>query len=834
MKNDRWTQAKPILMEALELPSGERSAFLDRICAGDAELRADVASYLSAESEVEGFMERPVVDLLASRPLPSREGQRLGPFLLERRLGQGGMGEVYLAHRADEVFHQAVAVKILKRGLDTAEILRRFHQERQILANLEHSNIARILDGGTSGDGLPYLVMEYVEGRSIHRYCEEEALSVHQRLDLFRTVCAAVHFAHQRLVVHRDLKPDNILVMADGTPKLLDFGIARILDSDEGLAPTQTLRELRIMTPAWASPEQHLGQQVTTATDVYSLGVLLYQLLAGQAPYQKKGRTTQAVIQEVLETIPPRPSQAVADLPEGASIHRRFRRQLEGDLDTIVAKAMHKEPKRRYGSAAELGEDLRRHLASEPVVARPDSVLYRAHRFIQRNPLAVSAASLVLILVTSFAGVLSAQLKRTEVERDRAEMERDRAEAARVRVEAYEDSYFSLLGAIDPSSLEGWNARDAKNLMAAAEEQLSDLAPIDQASLANRLGLILDRLGFSDEGRELLVRSKRLFEEVDPPDKKEFADALNNLGMNSIRRDWTTEGEGLLLKALALLDAQGVDQPLTRAKINSNLAAVVERDGRYGEAELAYRKVLEVKRETHGEDSLEYAVTLNNLAGCLILQDKWQEGEELGLEAVRIRREKLGSEHLGVATALMNLAAAQGAKGDSKAEIASYREALHIRQGALPADSPLVAQARGGLAFALLERGEGQDLLRAEEIFRSALSSYLERYPHHPNAQILRRNLAETLVRQGRAAEAEPLARDAVEELRESSDAGYWRIADAESVLGSALAQLGHFDEAEQLLVSSLPRIRQGSGEKSRYARRAEKRLSEMRALEAK
>lgn len=827
MKNDRWPQAKPILMEALELPLDERGAFLDRICAGDADLRADVATYLSAESEVEAFLERPVVDLLAARPLPSREGQRLGPFLLEKRLGQGGMGEVYLAHRADETFDQAVAVKILKRGLDTTEILHRFHQERQILANLEHPNIARIVDGGTSSDGLPYLVMEYVEGRPIHRYCEEQALPIHQRLDLFRTVCTAVHFAHQRLVVHRDLKPDNILVMADGTPKLLDFGIARILDSDEGSALTQTLRELRIMTPAWASPEQLLGHQVTTATDVYSLGVLLFQLLAGQAPFQKKGRTTQALIQEVLETASPKPSQSLPDPGEGLAVHRQLRRQLEGDLDTIVAKAMHKEAKRRYGSAAELGEDLRRHLASEPVVARPDSVWYRTRRFVRRNPLAVVAASLILILVTSFAGVLSAQLRRTEVERDRAE-------AARIRAETYQSTLYSILEAIDPSGLKEQTAKDAKKILAVAEEKMSDLAPIDQASLSNRLGLILDQLGFSDEGRALLLRSKQLFQDLDPKDKTEFADALNNLGMNAVRRDSIPEGEGLFLEALALLDAQGVDMPLTRAKINSNLVTVLERDGRYAEAEMAYRAILEVKRETHGEDSLEFAVTLNNLAACLVKQDKWQEGESLALEAVRIRREKLGAEHLGVATSLMNLAAAQGAKGDSQAEIDSYWEALRIRLASLPEKSPLVAQARGGLAFALLERGGKEDLHRAEEIFRSALSAYLATYPDHRYAQILRRNLADTLVRQERAVEAEPLARLAVEELRKSYGFGHWRIADAESVLGSALAQLGNFEEAEPLLVSSLPSIRKGTSENSRYARRAEKRLAEMRALEAR
>ncbi len=278
MTTDRWPHIKDILLDALDLQPSERPRFLDLRCGSDAELRDEVLYYLAAENEVESFIERPAFDLLAGREPERRVGEEVGVYRLVEWLGQGGMGEVYRAERTDGLFDHEVAVKILKRGLDTVDILERFQRERRILGSLNHPNIARIHDGGTTDDGLPYFVMELARGAAIHRYCKDQELGLTERLQLFRAVCQTVHAAHQSLIVHRDLKPENILVADDGTPTLLDFGIAQVLDPGTGSGPTRTLRELRIATPAWSSPEQLSGHRVTTATDVYSLGALLYLL----------------------------------------------------------------------------------------------------------------------------------------------------------------------------------------------------------------------------------------------------------------------------------------------------------------------------------------------------------------------------------------------------------------------------------------------------------------------------------------------------------------------------------------------------------------------------
>jgi tetratricopeptide (TPR) repeat protein len=342
-------------------------------------------------------------------------GHRIGAYRLLRVLGSGGMGSVWLAERADQQFDQRVAIKLIRRGMDTDELLHRFRRERQLLAGLNHPNIARLLDGGATEDGRPFFVMEYVDGTPIDCWCDDHRLSIAQRLALFRRVCAAVQHAHQSLIVHRDLKPANILIDPAGEPKLLDFGIARVLAS-ESAAPEVTLAESRRLTPAYASPELMRGEPITTATDVYALGVILYELLAGQRPYALHTTSAARMEEVICQQQPLRPSAAVAavaaGLPSAASDtarrrsadHRRLRRQLAGDLDTIVLTALRKEPQRRYGSVEALAEDVRRHVEGMPIVARPDSLAYRASKFVRRNAVAVAASAVTL------AGLLAATI----------------------------------------------------------------------------------------------------------------------------------------------------------------------------------------------------------------------------------------------------------------------------------------------------------------------------------------------------------------------------------------------------------------------------------------
>ncbi|MBI3209466.1 MAG: serine/threonine protein kinase [Candidatus Solibacter usitatus] len=405
MKPERWQQVKNVLAGALELPAAERSVFLEQACGEDTELLAEVNSLL-AEDLPADFIEQPP-RALVDEALDDVEltGQRIGPYRVLRELGRGGMGAVYLAERADEEYRQQVAIKLVQRGLGRSTMLARFRQERQILATLEHPNIARLLDGGTTAGGLPYLVMEYIDGEPIDVYCRHRALNVEARLKLFQQACAAVHFAHQRLVIHRDLKPGNILVTGGGVVKLLDFGIAKLLSGDA--AADETVTGLRLMTPAYASPEQVKAEPVTTASDVYSLGVVLYELLTGRHPYRPKTENPLDMVAAVVTETPERPSVAAEEVKE--------RRRLAGDVDNIVLMALRKEPRRRYQSAADLYEDIERHVGQLPVRACADTFSYRAGKFLRRNRIAVTAALLVATSVV--AGVVSTVKARNRAER---------------------------------------------------------------------------------------------------------------------------------------------------------------------------------------------------------------------------------------------------------------------------------------------------------------------------------------------------------------------------------------------------------------------------------
>jgi non-specific serine/threonine protein kinase/serine/threonine-protein kinase len=402
---ERWVAAKTVFAAALEYCAAERQAFVREACGHDALLCTEVESLLAAHEEESDFLSDSVREQLraavthqATHPAALSTGDRLGPYRIIREIGRGGMGTVYLAERADAVYQKRVAIKLVTRGMDTEMVLRRFRAERQILAELDHPNIARLLEGGTSDDGLPFFVMEYIEGVAIDEYCTARGLSVEARLDLFRQVCAAVHYAHQRLVVHRDIKPGNILVSADGTPKLLDFGVAKLLTPARTGETTAVL--FRPMTPEYSSPEQLTGGSVTTLADVYSLGVLLYQLLTGKHPYASARGDSTALVRAIEAHAPVRPSTAVVCETESGHVaakQRQLGRTLSGDLDTIVLTAMRREPERRYASPEALSDDVHRYLRGLPVVARADTLSYRAVKFARRNRAPVTIAVLAAI-----------------------------------------------------------------------------------------------------------------------------------------------------------------------------------------------------------------------------------------------------------------------------------------------------------------------------------------------------------------------------------------------------------------------------------------------------
>ncbi len=443
MTPERWQEVKELLGVALEMEPAERTPFLERTCAHDSFLRREVERLLAVEERAgTNFLRDPAIagslNASVNESADAWIGRRVGPYKIVERIGIGGMGEVYRAFRADDQYRMQVALKVVRGGQDSGFVVNRFKNERQILASLDHPNIARLHDGGTTEDGVPYFVMELIDGQLIDQYCNHHKLSVTERLKLFVQACSAVQYAHQRLIIHRDIKPSNILVTSDGTPKLLDFGIAKLLDPEAVTGQFETtLTVIRLLTPGYASPEQIKGEPITTASDVYSLGVVLYELLTGHHPYHRPSSTPQEIADAVCEVEPEKPS-VVAHRMETADKHRdsqgsaavpeipdrpaeKLRKRLRGDLDNIVLMALRKDPQRRYASVEQLAQDIRRHIEHLPVVARKDTVAYRTSKFIARHKVGVVVAALVTVALLSALGMTLRQARIARAERARAE-----------------------------------------------------------------------------------------------------------------------------------------------------------------------------------------------------------------------------------------------------------------------------------------------------------------------------------------------------------------------------------------------------------------------------
>jgi serine/threonine protein kinase len=524
--NTNWPKVKEIFSAALELKPHERVSFLKKACATDENLRREVLALLSAHDASGDFIQNPAVvdvgfmvnDVSKDTNHSAVAGRHIGTYEIIRELGRGGMGAVYLASRADESFDKRVALKLIKRGMDSDAIIKRFVMERQILANLDHPNIARLIDGGTTDDGLPYFVLEYVEGTTITRYCDEHKLNTLERLKLFLQVCTAVQFAHQSLVVHRDLKPSNIIVTKDGTPKLLDFGIAKLLSMDSTLVEaTETVA--RLLTPEYASPEQLRGLPITTTSDVYSLGVILYELLSGHRPFTLAGRSAEEVVRMITASEPLKPSVVITRhkatsqtdnehhslTPESISRTRegnvdKLRRRLVGDLDNILLKALRKEPERRYSSVQDLSADIQRHLTGLPVLAREDTFAYRAGKFIQRNKVSVAAAAVVAITLITATVVTTWQA--TVAKRERANAERHFKEVRNLTnsfLFEFHDSIADLNGATQAREMVVKKAQEY--LSGLAQEAGNDRELLWELSTAYlKLGDVQGRPGFSRTG----------------------------------------------------------------------------------------------------------------------------------------------------------------------------------------------------------------------------------------------------------------------------------------------------------------------------------------------
>ncbi len=761
MDPERWHHVDRLFAEALDRPPAERPAFLGAACAGDTALRREVERLLAADEQGSRFLTGTPGELLDLELDDRREGERLGPYRLLRRIGSGGMGTVYLARREDEHYQRDVAIKVLRSGLASTESYHRFIAERQILARLEHPNIARLYDGGSTADGRPYLTMELIDGIPVDQYCDQHRLTVDQRLALFQKICAAVQHAHQNLLVHRDLKPGNILVTPEGEPKLLDFGIAKRLAPEPGGVFQQTRTGLRMMTPSYASPEQVRGEAITTASDVYSLGVLLAELLAGRSPFPATTDVPYEIERAICEQEPERPSIALfrhgppsaKDVAQARKTRpQTLRHRLQGDLDNIVLMALRKEPRRRYGSAAALARDLEKHLQDLPVLARPDTLRYRTRKLLRRHRTAVSAAAVVILLVAVFVASLVAQRRQLAQERDKARY------ALSFLVDTFKKA--------DPYHAQGERLTAREILDQGAGRISRELAgqPDVQAAMMDAIGEVDLGLGRYDEAEPLLKRSLALRRQVFGPGSLEVAESLEHLaGLRNERSD--------------------------RAGAESHL-----------------REALAIRRRRLGDGDLAVATTLNALGRTLaekgVSPDAAPEIAALHEEALAIARHVEGPEGLTVAETLLALADLRRAQGSYAGAENLFLEGLAVEQKVLGDRDPRLARDRSRLADTLVESGKFKE---AETIFRRCLKVQRRLLgPKHPDVASTLGGLASAIQLQGRYAEAEALEREVLALARSQYGPTHWRVAEALCNLAASLTGQSRKDEAIPLYEKAL------------------------------
>jgi serine/threonine-protein kinase len=799
----RWRQLRQVFADLVELPPVEREQRLADLPPEDAARVRDLLA--AAATDTNKLLGEGAIGAVAAAVLadlgglagdddgegdqPAVAGTLLGPWRLERPLGRGGMAEVWEAGRVDGQYEQTVAVKVLKRGMDSAEIVRRFLRERQILARLDHPGIARLFDGGLGPDGRPYFVLERVEGEPITDWCARRELDVPARLRLLVAACEAVSAAHRQLVVHRDLKPSNILVTGDGAVKLLDFGIAKVLADDEGAGQT-TRAEVRVLTPAYAAPEQILGEPVSTATDVYALGVLAYELLTGRLPHQRGGRRAAELASAVAGESIARPSTAVLETAAGTAgdgeqtrQRRRLARTLAGDLDTVVMTALRREPERRYPSVAAFADDILRFLDGRPVAARPDSAGYRAPTFIARNRVAVAAAALAALALV--AGLLTALAQARRAERA-ARLADAAALAARAEAEesaAIADFLTDVFTAADPEGKRAAERTAAELVQRGAERIDEKLArqPATRAALLHVLGDVELRLGLYEPAQELLEKALALRRALAPPAPAEVAASAATLGITYHRRGRSADALPLLAEAFAYhqrSDPGGLEV----VSDLSNLANAYKALHRDAEARAAFeRAVALLERQPDADPSL-FARVLNNYGLFLDRNVRDRAGAKVALErALALHERNSGPNSALVSGTLGNLSELYIRLGEVDRAVAASRRAVGISEATYGPRHYELALAKNQLGWALLAAGRAAEarpvLAESQAVVTEAVGE------RHRSTGYVYRNLGQAL-----AATGEP--RQAIAAFRRAESAWLASLGAEAPELGTVYIQL--------------------------------------------
>ena len=811
---DRFREADAVFDAALDLPPEEREAYVERACGGDDDLRALVKRLLHAHDNAGSFLATPASEIAA--PLladlassPAFEG-RVGPYRIVREIGRGGMGAVYLAERDDGQFRQRAALKLARGGIGTDYLLQRFREERQIVASLEHPNVARLLDGGVTEQGVPWFAMEYVEGEPIDRHCDERRLPIEQRLTLFLDVCEAVQYAHRNLVIHRDLKPSNILVADDGGLKLLDFGIARLLGSDQAAEAEARPSGGRLMTPAYASPEQIRGDPVTTASDAYALGVLLFELLTGTHPHRTPGLTSEELQRRVLESQPERPSVLAERTSSEVATARgttpdRLVRRLRGDLDAIVLKALEREPERRYATAEQLAADIRRHLSTTPVTARPDTWTYRTSRLIRRNRAIAAAGAAIVLLLTTSTVVTMVQASRIRAQAERLALENEKTE----QVAALLAGLFLVS---DPDNARGRvvTARELLDRGATRVERELASQPDVQARMFDAMGVAFGGLGIYDRAKSLLERALVIRRRMHGGDHPDVAASMYNLATVLRYRGELESAEPLFREALAMRRRLFGDHHHAVIESLNGLGFVLRGRGADAEAESVYRAALTSGRATYDGPHLELATAFNGLGTALSDQGRFDEAVASYKEALVMFLALGGEEHPETGVVLLNLGRTLDRKGDGTQSEEFFRRSVEVSRRVQGDRHPIFALNLTLLADLLRRRGE---LTEAETLYRRALAIQREALPpRHANTASTLLGIGRLLMERGRDREAESLLREAVAIREQVLVADHWGTALARSVLGDCLSRMGQTREAEALLFNGYTRLRNGVG----------------------
>jgi tetratricopeptide (TPR) repeat protein len=773
MDPERWKQVDEMLQSALRLPSGERSAFLRQACNGDFDLEENVRSLLIAQRQVDGFLERPAIEVAAraladsekKEPGPDLTNEFIGPYRLVQPLGAGGMGEVWRAEQTAPI-RRTVALKLIKAGMDTKAVVARFDSERQALAMMDHPNIAKVFDAGATATGRPYFVMEYVPGVPITEYCDQHRLTIKERLELFIHVCEGVLHAHQKAIIHRDLKPSNILVIeadAKPVPKIIDFGLAKATAGN--LTEHSMFTELGVMvgTPAYMSPEQAGSQDgnIDTRTDVYSLGVILFELLVGTLPFasqdlRKSG--VEAMLRKIRETESPLPSVKLSSLGQesGELASRRKEepatlvRHLRGDLDWITIKAMEKDRTRRYASPAELAADIRRHLEDQPVLAGPPSAGYRARKFVRRHRVGVAVAVAALVLLLGFSAAMIVQARRIARERDHASREAAVAKSV-------SDFLISLFAVSDPSEAQG-NKITARELLDRGRGQVEtalNQQPEVQARMMDTMGRVYLALGLPEQAQPLIEKSLSIQRQV-----------------------------------------LGQEHPDTLTSMD-HLSQVLEREGRYPEAEKLIRFTLDARTRVLGQAHPDTLSSRHALTLITVDKGNYAEAEKLNREELDVLRRVRGPEHPDTLFAMYTLAVNLANQGRPIEAVAQYRETLELSRHGLGSLHPITLRTMNALGGSLADLEKYDE---AEKLLREALNGARQVWgPEHPQTLWVRSNLASEREASGHATEAESLDRETLIIRSRVLGPEHPETLMTMTNLATDLDDLGRFREAEAI-----------------------------------